>query len=163
MDPDPFCPAGFSGVHFLQQSSGLIVADDYLIDEDYPMEPTLKKTSSRHTGGLCSNLPKRSIPIQIINVDSKVPFCYPDEYCFRLIYVSICWATDEADTQFTIYVSFALRKQYLIVIFIFGTNDSFSYNFPSIPFRFLRSFAKSCRSILRKGFSNMYNLVVTLK
>ena len=32
-----------------------------------------------------SNLPKCSIPPQKINIDNKVRFRYPDEYCFRKI------------------------------------------------------------------------------
>jgi hypothetical protein len=36
-----------------------------------------------------------------------------DGYCLRLIDVSICWVAAEADTQFTIFDSPALKKQCL--------------------------------------------------
>jgi len=55
-----------------------------------------------------------SIPALIINVDNKARFGYLDSYWFRLIDASICWATAEADTQFTIFDLSALKKRYLI-------------------------------------------------
>jgi hypothetical protein len=52
--------------------------------------------------------------VKKINVDNKVRFHYQVGYWFRLIDASICWARDEADTQFAIFAWLALKKQCLI-------------------------------------------------
>jgi hypothetical protein len=49
------------------------------------MNSLLKKSGSRHTGELCPNLPKWSIPTQKISVDNQAWFRYQNSYWFRLI------------------------------------------------------------------------------
>jgi transposase len=64
-------------------------------------------------------LPKCSISRQKIDIDKKARFHYQVGYWFRLIDASICWARDEADTQFAIFAWLALKKQCLIFCLIF--------------------------------------------
>jgi hypothetical protein len=61
-------------------------------------------------------VPKLPIARQKIKVDNKARFRYQVGYWFRLIDASICGALAEADTQFSIFDSSALKKQYLIFI-----------------------------------------------
>ena len=98
-------------------------ADDYIIDADrstlsfdpealdgrlstgYPIgNLPLKKSSPSHTGELCPNSVNCPIASQKIKVDNKARFRYQVGYWFRLIDASICGASAEADTQFTIFL-----------------------------------------------------------
>jgi len=47
--------------------------------------------------------------------DNKAHFRYLDSYWFRLTDASICCPAAEADTQHTIFIFFALKKQCLIL------------------------------------------------
>ena len=120
-------------------------ATSYLIDADYPIDLSrrssknedgnlpLKKSSCRHTGELCPNLPKSSIPPQKINVDNKARFRYRDSCWFRLIDASICWDSAEADTQFAIFAWFALKKQSLIFFNELLILDKWNYSSVILP------------------------------
>ena len=81
----------------------------------------LKKSSRRHTGELCPNLPKCPIPTQKIDIDNNTRFRYQVGYWFPLIDASICGVAAEADTQSNIFDSSASKKQYLIFL-SFGPN-----------------------------------------
>ena len=63
----------------------------------------LKKSSRRRTGELYSNRPEFFNSIGKIGIDNKSRFGYQDGYGGRLIGVSLCWATSETGTQFTIF------------------------------------------------------------
>jgi hypothetical protein len=91
-------------------------ADDYIIDADYPIDLSrcssknedgnlpLEKSSPIHSGELCPNSVNCPIASQKIKVDNKARFRYQVGYWFRLIDASICGASAEADTQFTIFL-----------------------------------------------------------
>jgi hypothetical protein len=105
----------------------LMNSDDYIIDADYPIDLSrcssknedgnlpLKKSSPRHTGELCPNSPNCPAAHQKIKVDNKARCRYQVGYWFRLIDASICGASAEGDTQFSIFDSSALKKQCLIL------------------------------------------------
>ena len=59
--------------------------------------------------------------VQNINVDGKTHFRYLNGYWSHLIDASICWAAADADTQFSICNSSALKTQ--LLIFYFRYND----------------------------------------
>jgi len=52
--------------------------------------------------------------LQKNNVDNKARFRYLDGYWFRLMNVSICCASAEADTRLTVFDSSVSKKQLLI-------------------------------------------------
>jgi hypothetical protein len=71
----------------------------------------VKLSSRRLNSELCPNLPKFAFPLPKIDIDNKARFRYQVGYWRTMIYVSICGARDDADTQLTVFGSSALKKQ----------------------------------------------------
>jgi hypothetical protein len=97
-------------VHLAQRKSSLIDADRTTLSFDPEAldrlsfgNLSLKKPSCEQTGELCPNFPKIFRPSTKNQFDNIAKLRYLDNYCFRLIDASICWAAAEADTQFAFF------------------------------------------------------------
>jgi hypothetical protein len=77
----------------------------------------------------------QSNPPQKINVHSKTGFGYLDRYGSVLIDASICCAAADADTQYSICESSALKKQFPIfeTSYLAASANMFNLSFISIP------------------------------
>ncbi len=64
------------------------------------------------TGELCSKWPEIATAAQKINVDNKANFRYPDDYSFRLMQASICWAE-------AIVVKILISGLLIFILFLF--------------------------------------------